>query len=209
MMVADVAKAQTCQVLKTWQVFVYLTMQALEPDRFYHIYNRGNNKQDIFFEKDNYFHFLRLIKKHLPPIADIYCYCLLKNHFHLLVRIKEDAVAPSKKFSNLFNAYTKAINKKYHRTGSLFQKPFRRVSIENETYLRNLVLYIHLNPEHHGIISNFEKYQFSSYSGYISDENMNPLHTQIIDLFEDRSNFTAVHHRRKNNLEQISNLILE
>jgi putative transposase len=92
---------------------------VLEPDYFYRIYNRGNNKGDLFFENSNYKHFLKLLKKHIVPIADIYAYCLLKNHFHLLIKIKSSEELSgtnknklSQPFSNLFNAYTKAINKK-------------------------------------------------------------------------------------------------
>ena len=67
----------------------------LEPDKFYHIFNRGINSMDIFFENDNYEHFLRLYDKHIGAIADTYAWVLMKNHFHLLVRIKsqEDIVA--------------------------------------------------------------------------------------------------------------------
>jgi len=64
-------------------------MSKIEYDTYYHIYNRGNNKSDIFREKDDYLHFLGLIQKYLLFVADIYCYALMKNHFHFLVRIKE------------------------------------------------------------------------------------------------------------------------
>ena len=60
-----------------------------ETSNLYHIYNRGNNGIDIFFENENYNHFLRLYAKYIEPIAETYAWCLLKNHFHLLVRIKE------------------------------------------------------------------------------------------------------------------------
>jgi len=60
----------------------------LDPDVFYHIYNRGNNRENIFMEERNYTYFLRLYAKHVAPVADTYAYCLLRNHFHVLVRIK-------------------------------------------------------------------------------------------------------------------------
>src|SRR5690625_3170448 len=101
-------------------------MDFLEETYFYHIFNRGNNKQPIFLEDANYFYFLKLVKKHILPIADIYSYCLLNNHFHLLVKIKEECEKnPSQSFSNLFNAYSKAFNKRYKRTGSLDRKSTR------------------------------------------------------------------------------------
>ena len=121
------------------------TLAPLQPGVFYHIYNRGNNGEDLFREQRNYPYFLKLYEKYVTPVADTYAYCLLKNHFHFLVRIKTDGEIasnniksgrlddpsritklnnPSKNFSNLFNAYTKAINKGYNRTGSLFERPF-------------------------------------------------------------------------------------
>ena len=60
----------------------------LEYGKYYHIYNRGNNRENIFFEDRNYHYFLKLYAKHVEPVADTYAYCLLYNHFHFLVRIK-------------------------------------------------------------------------------------------------------------------------
>lgn len=60
----------------------------LEFDRYYHIYNRGNNRENLFRKPDNYHYFLQLYTKHIHPITDTFAYCLLPNHFHLLVRIK-------------------------------------------------------------------------------------------------------------------------
>ena len=61
----------------------------LQYGKYYHIFTRGNNREDIFLEERNYRHFLQLYAKHIMPIADTYAYCLLRNHFHLLVRIKD------------------------------------------------------------------------------------------------------------------------
>ncbi|MDT0641290.1 transposase [Zunongwangia sp. F363] len=173
-------------------------MDKLENGFFYHVYNRGNNKQDIFLEEENYFHFLKLLKTHLIPVADIYCYCLLKNHFHILVRIKEKAANPSKSFSNLFNAYTKALNKKYNRTGSLFQRPFKRKRIGSEDYLRQLIVYIHLNPEAHNLIGDFRKYTYSSYKSLLSSKDTSLARAEVMTLFDDKDNFKFIHCHRKN-----------
>jgi len=88
----------------------------LEQGYFYHIYNRGNNSEVLFKEKDNYIYFLQLLRKYISPIADVYCYCLLNNHFHLLIRVKENQLGISEKnpgqmFSNFFNSYTKHLTK--------------------------------------------------------------------------------------------------
>ncbi len=178
-------------------------MDFLEETYFYHIFNRGNNKQPIFLDNDNYSHFLKLVKKHILPVADIYSYCLLNNHFHFLVRIKDKPEKnPSQSFSNLFNSYSKAFNKRHNRTGSLFQRPFKRKRITKEDYLRQLVLYIHLNPENHGIIDNFELYPFSSYASMLSNKPTNLKRTEVIELFDDKENFIFMHRKRPQNLSE-------
>ena len=171
-------------------------MQALEASFSYHIYNRGNNKQDVFFEEDNYRYYLQLLAKHILPISEIYAYCLLPNHFHLLLCIKANAEAPSKAMSNFINAYTKAINKKYNRTGSLFQKPFKRIKISEEKYLINLIKYIHQNPENHGLSNDFQKYSKSSYQSLLSEKTTKLDRDFVINLFGDRENFIFSHRQK-------------
>ena len=176
----------------------------------YHIFNRGNNSQNIFFEEENYIYFLKLFAKYIIPIADIYCYCLMKNHFHFLLRIKEPdeivesqltfstvekpkLVNPSRQFSHFFNAYTLAINKKYSRSGSLFEKPFERKMIADENYLKQLILYIHNNPKHHGIVENIEDYKWSSYLTILSESPTKIQRDKVLEYFDDRENFTSCH----------------
>jgi len=92
-------------------------MSAISPLRrgaAYHIYNRGNNHENLFVQERNYAYFLNLYVRHVEPIAETFAYCLMKNHFHLLVRIKNDsdeAREPSRCFANLFNAYARAFNR--------------------------------------------------------------------------------------------------
>jgi len=119
---------------RVWENSYHDHTSPLLFDQYYHIFNRGNNRENIFIEERNYRYFLELYAHHINSIADTYAYCLLHNHFHLLVRIKSKAEihayrdleaqkvsSPSLQFGNLFNAYTKAINQAYQRTGSLFQ----------------------------------------------------------------------------------------
>src|SRR5512135_2680666 len=95
---------------------------SLVPGMYYHIYNRGTNRENVFIEERNYAYFLSLYARYIEPIADTFAYCLLRNHFHLLVRIKTaeeidpkgfgkpfGSKEPSQQFSNLLNAYAKAI----------------------------------------------------------------------------------------------------
>ena len=171
-------------------------------EQYYHIYNRGNNGEDIFIEDQNYPYFLELLKRHIIPVAHILSYCLLKNHFHLLINTKtvEDKKI-SQSFSNLFNAYAKAINKKYSRNGSLFQRKFKRIKVDNEDYLRKLVIYINLNPVHHGFCEDYKSYKHSSFKGLISIKPTVLERTFVIGLFDDKENFQFSHDLRKCDIE--------
>ncbi len=132
----------------------------LEYDNYYHIYNKGINGTILFRETGNYEHFLRLYDEYISTVADTFAWVLMGNHFHLLVKIKNEEEIdfikpteknksieyqqkkqynPSKQFSHLFNAYSKAYNKKYKRTGGLFETPFRRIKITDERYFKQLV----------------------------------------------------------------------
>ncbi|MFA6401002.1 MAG: hypothetical protein WCX31_05160 [Salinivirgaceae bacterium] len=188
-----------------------MKQEPFEAGGYYHVFNRGNNKENIFKENKNYSHFLNLMKKYLLTTCNIYGYCLLPNHFHWLIQIKNLDELPadfahgkikiSLPFANLFNAYTKAINKKYHRTGSLFQEHLHRIKIENEAYFRELVLYIHLNPENHGIVSDFSHYNHSSYKAYISQSNTALARSEVIPYFGDLENMILVHKHRQIRME--------
>ena len=133
---------------------------------YYHVYNRGNNRQLIFFEQDNYTYFLRQLRTHLMHRGvDIIAYCLMPNHYHLLVYLKNEY------FSKLMQAFTlsyaKAINQRYKRVGSLFQGLFQAIHVDREEYLLNLTRYIHLNPVEANLVEKAEDWEFSSYQEYV------------------------------------------
>tara|TARA_B110000090_G_scaffold66376_1_gene76066 strand:+ start:9375 stop:9935 length:561 start_codon:yes stop_codon:yes gene_type:complete len=176
--------------------------EVLVEDSFYHIYNCGNNKENIFIEEQNYIYFLKLAKKHLSKTSNILTYCLLKNHFHFLIKTKEEITSKeiSQSFSNLFNAYSKSINKKYGRSGSLFKDRFSRIKLDNEEYLKNLILYIHLNPTHHSFIDDFRKYKHSSYNSILSEKSTNLLREYVLNLFENHQNFIDAHKIKEVNI---------
>ncbi|MEI6180323.1 MAG: hypothetical protein WCP31_06190 [Chloroflexales bacterium] len=141
-------------------------MNKLEPGKFYHIYNRGNNRENLFRETRNYAYFLKLYTSHIEPVANTFAYCLLYNHFHLLVQVTEVLPTdrrPSQAFANLFNAYARAFNRVYGRTGALFQRPFGRIEVTTAAYRKQLVTYLHKNPQKHGLVSDFRTWPYSSY----------------------------------------------
>lgn len=175
-----------------------------EQGQYYHIYNRGNNKENIFIEEKNYRYFLEKMKKYILPIADVYAYCLLKNHFHIVLKIKDKVDLPEKlkekihlPFSNLFNSYSKSINKAYNRTGSLFQEHLQRNRIEDENYLKQLIIYVHLNPVKHKFSERFETYLHSSYRSYLSNNLTSIDRDFILNLFDGLENFKVCHNERR------------
>jgi putative transposase len=177
-----------------------MKQDVIEPGATYHIFNRGNNLENIFIEEKNYDYFLSLVKKYLVPVADIYAYCLLKNHFHFVLRIKDDQFLEDKyrkkpflAFSHTFNAYTKAINKEYNRKGSLFQEHLHRIRVKDEKYLKQLIAYVHLNPVKHKFAHDHKSYLFSSFHEY-SISNSEIISSEFIfELFDGKSNFEYWH----------------
>jgi putative transposase len=129
---------------------------------------------------------------------------LLKNHFHIVLRIKDKIDLPEKfkeklhlPFSNLFNSYSKSINKAYDRTGSLFQEHLQRNRIENEEYLKQVILYVHLNPVKHKFSKDFQSYRHSSYRSYLSDKQSSLDRRFVIGLFNDLENFLFCHDEKR------------
>jgi REP element-mobilizing transposase RayT len=197
----------------------------LEKGNFYHIYNRGNNGIDVFFDSDSYYYFLKLYDKYITPIADTYAWCLLKNHFHVLVYTrleheietskleystieKPKVIEPSKQFGFLFNAYTQAINKKFNRTGGLFEKPFERKQITSDKYLQNVIYYIHNNPVQHGFVKQMSLYPWSSYESVLSDKPTKLKRNDIVNLYGSKDEFIN-YHNTKQNLNEITKFIIE
>ena len=197
----------------------------IENGKYYHFYNRGNNGIDLFYETENYNHFLRLYEKYIDPIAETFAWCLMKNHFHILVYIKETneidvekleysstekpkIVNASKQFSNLFNAYTHAMNKRYNRTGSLFEKNFKRKVVASENYFQKLIFYIHNNPVHHRFTENIVDYPWTSYGTIISTKQTKLQRNRVLESFNDLENF-KYYHSINQDLDEIEDLIIE
>ncbi len=173
---------------------------------YYHIYNRGNGGEDIFREPRNYGYFLTRYAEYIEPIADTFAYCLLRNHFHLLVRIKDEETCqvsenltghkgsdPSQQFSNLFNSYTKSINVAYGRTGNLFQRPFGRIRVTSDAYFANVIRYIHMNPQKHGFVGDFREYPYSSYDALCCEKPTRIHRAQVLEWFGGKTEFVMVH----------------
>ncbi|MFP9097621.1 transposase [Flavobacterium sp. RHBU_24] len=172
-----------------------MKLEPLAKDNMYHIYNRGINGESIFLSDENKRYFLSLLDKYMNESGDVYAYCLMDNHFHLLLSIREEGEVVTQQLSNLFNAYAKAMNKSIGRTGSLFEKHFRRIRIDNEDYLKQVIVYIHLNPKHHFDLD-FSTFRYSSYTSFLSEKDTKLKREDVLRLFEDRQNYEYVHYQK-------------
>jgi putative transposase len=157
----------------------YLSQMHFECNRIYHVYNRGDNKQTIFFNRNNYLFFLSKVRKEWLPFADILAYCLMPNHFHFLIIANDLACEPvflkgkethmqklSKYIGKTLSSYTQAINIEQNRTGTLFQKKTKAKLIEGHSYLPACIFYIHSNPIVAGLSTHEDEWEFSSAKDY-------------------------------------------
>jgi putative transposase len=125
------------------------------PGYYYHIFNRGARRLTIFREPDNYHFVLYRVKEYSRQFnLTIIAYCLMPNHYHFLVRQNGEDPAgllPQR----VFNSYTKAYNKRYSHSGTIFERRYQAILVEQERYLKHLCRYIHLNPHATQSASNF------------------------------------------------------
>ncbi|MFZ0544943.1 MAG: transposase [Candidatus Promineifilaceae bacterium] len=147
---------------------------------YYHIYNRGVNFQKIFFIRENWFFFLRQLRSYCTAdYAEIIAYCLMPNHYHMLVYLKTDNFG-KEVMQPFMVSYSKAINNQEKRVGPLFQGPYQAKSVPTEGYLLHLTRYIHLNPVTAEIVVRPEDWEFSSYREYIGLRNGTLPKTDVI-----------------------------
>lgn len=197
-------------------------MEPLIPENFYHIFNHSNGSELLFREYKNYNFFLEKYEMYIDTVADTYAYCLMPNHFHLLVGVKNDedilsfmtktkffkkyktmanleskerlqSLFISKQFSRLFSSYTQSFNREYSRMGSLFIKNFKRKQINKESYFIRLINYIHFNPVNHGFVDQPGKWKFSSYNDILSDKPSILKRDFVLETFGGISNFISCH----------------
>lgn len=222
----------------------------LETGKYYHIYNRGINGCNLFYEEKNYHYFLEKYAHYMSGVLDTFAYCLMPNHFHLLVRVKDfntalnltgledrsglttnlkDVENPtgfknlsgldksglhhpdkfvSKKFSDMFNSYTKSINKAQQRTGSLFETPFRRIAVESDAYFTSLLWYIHYNPQKHGFVADFRDYAYTSFHSHVSSKQSKLAREEVLQWFGSRDRFVEFHSGMQSELA-INKLLIE
>lgn len=183
-------------------------------DEYYHIYNRGNEKKNIFtlpadykrFKQVFYYYqfigpkpkfsrftssdiYINLFKpKQENKLVEIISYCLMPNHFHFLLRqLKDNGISTF--MSQLLNSYTKYFNVKYNRVGSLFQGKFKNSLIENDEQLIHVSRYIHLNPIVSGLKNNLVDYPWSSYFEYVHEFENYCSTKEVLSFFSSREKY--------------------
>ncbi len=145
---------------------------------YYHLYNRGVNKADIFLDDQDYSVLLGFLKKYLDPDlgsdphslsseVELLAFCLMPNHVHFLAK-QRSLTGITKLMRAVFTNYVMYFNKKYNRVGTLFQGKYKAALIDNDTYLLHLSRYIHLNPTKG---SDPKTYPYSSYNYYLGEKN--------------------------------------
>ena len=163
-------------------------------NQYYHVYNRGVNKDLIFRENSDKDFLLKLFNQRLSKPTDInktrillnplgkseiLSFCLLDNHYHLLFWLNNDTKSITKFMHSIFSLYSMYFNLKYDRVGPLFQSRYKASIINNDPYLIHISRYIHLNP------SDYENYKYSSYQSYLGENTYPWLKiSKILDLFK-------------------------
>lgn len=138
------------------------------PGAHYHVTSRGNERKDVFKSQKDRVQFLLYLESAVNRYeAIIHAYCLMNNHFHLLLETPSGNL--SKIMQHINGAYTNYFNMKRKRSGHLFQGRYKAIVIEADEYARELSRYIHLNPVRANIVEKPEEYRWSSYLDYIGE----------------------------------------
>lgn len=181
------------------------TRVPFESEYFYHVFNHARGNDNLFDTVWDYKIFLSLVRKYVLPVAEIYAYCLLPNHFHFLVKNKivelplnfknkGESYYFSHQWGNVQNTFSKKKNYRTGKRGGLFCQSINRNLIDAEEYLQMCIVYIHNNPIKHGFTSTSEEWEFSSYNAIISKRKTDVEREKVLGWFDSRENFIAYHH---------------
>ena len=160
-------------------------------DTFHHIYNRGANKEKIFFDKNDYIYFLKKLREYKQELRiNILCYCLMPNHFHIFAEQTSDQFPLSGFISSLTNSYTKSINKKYKRSGVLFEGRTKSKHCEDESYFRWIFKYILSNHVKDGLVEHVTDWDFSNARDLfgLRDDDLCENH-KVFEYFDSKKQF--------------------
>jgi putative transposase len=162
------------------------------PDNLYHVFNQGNNKQNLFLERNDFITFLNLLRHNIIPYSDIIAYCLMPNHFHFMIATDERCNSKIKQggliidpitngIRKLLSSYSRIYNSKNEKSGSMFRQKTKDKCLSGITETRNALdardyyfscfHYIHQNPLKAGLVKKLEEWEYSSYRDYAGLRN--------------------------------------
>ncbi len=195
----------------------------MQPRKPYHLFTHANGFENLFQSEENYRYFLSRYKDFIPAVADTMAWCLMPNHIHFLVRIKNEKEIVSlyterypekvaneaffqtlqgfktleefviRQFGHLFNSYTQAYNKMYKRRGSLFIHSFKRKEITDDQYFTKIIHYIHANPVHHGFVKEIHHWTWSSFHDCLQNNSSFTKSEEVINWFGNKEQFILFH----------------
>ena len=193
---------------------------------YYHIYNRGNEKKEIFREQDDFRFFLERMTKYLLPekfkqrvrellpnnTFSLISYCLMPNHFHLLIR-QNTELPVTALMRRLGTSYSMYFNRKYQRVGGVFQDQYKMVLVDDNRYLIWLSAYIHQNPKVANLASNLKDYPWSSYNEFLGQSTLaicdkNIILQQFANL-DEYSNFLKESYSLIKHKKDIESLLID
>jgi len=197
----------------------------LQFNKYYHIYNKGNGNEKLFLTEKDYKYFLLKFQRFISPIAETFAYCLIPNHFHFLIKIKEEFEIQeylnqtgcsrlatlndvNRPFSNFFNSYSKSFNKVHNRSSKLFKTPFNKILINKEEYFTYLIYYIHRNPIHHKLSNDLESWKYSSYKSFLTNTISLINKDEVLKWFSNKEDFLKFHNENVD-LYKIEHLIVD
>ena len=164
------------------------TARIKSPTKLYHVTARGSNKQILFNEQADFKVFMEILKKNMIECGfELYAYCLMDNHYHLVIRDNKDQIDVI--FKKINTAYAYYFNTKYERTGHLFQDRFFSEPLVTANQLVNTIRYIHRNPVKAGICSDISDYRYSSYNDYLRSDGGSIRQGVLEEHFGDAASF--------------------
>ena len=192
------------------------TMRILSETNVYHIVMKGINLEQIFFDEDDYISFLRVLKNACSNYnALLYAFCIMNNHVHLLIKFNESNMPQM--FKAFGASFVFRYNKKYNRSGSLFNGRYYSKAVNDDAYLLTVLKYIHFNPVNAKLCKSPDEWKWSSFSEYIYDNKIY-VSTDFIYSIISKEQFSELHKVKdsdtiefltvENSIEKVSDIYL-
>ena len=180
---------------------------------YYHIFNQGVNKMNLFYIPDNYIYLLKKIKNSIKEYGvDLIAYCLMPNHYHFLAQqLTERPLSDWVKM--LFNGYAQALNKQLKRSGTIFQGRAKHILVDKDEYLIHLARYIHYNAVEANIVKLPEDWIYSNYLEWIGKRSGKLVNMAFVRRyfpnFEDYREFVLDYHIEKKLAKKLERYYLD